>query len=278
MLSYPRKIITTSCRHGVCIRPVKVQINVRHKFPPLLCSASPGLSLTSMPCRPSSTRKPAFKAPAIRVPTIDRLKSIAADWNLQIEENDIHDLRGCMGSAVDSYRRIDELTNSSTSSPFAPVAKFPRIPGGFRPEAKDNFCNAWFMKTNIENAYQANNTHDESKAKRIQSSFQILKGRTIACKDTIAVAGVPMMNGSRMLEGYTPEIEATIVTRVLEAGGIIAGKAVAEDLCCSGSSFATAHGPVRNPWNEEFAAGGSSSGCGALVRKTRRAFLKAYEN
>jgi len=37
--------------------------------------------------------------------------------------------------------------------------------------------------------------------------------------------------------------------------------------CCSASSFATALGPVRNPWNEEYAAGGSSSGCGALVRK-----------
>lgn len=49
-------------------------------------------------------------------------------------------------------------------------------------------------------------------------------------------------------------------------GGVIAGKAVCEDLCCSGSSFATARGPVRNPHNEAFAAGGSSSGCGALVR------------
>lgn len=53
-------------------------------------------------------------------------------------------------------------------------------------------------------------------------------------------------------------------------GGVIAGKAVCEDLCCSGSSFATARGPVRNPHNEAFAAGGSSSGCGALVRHGQR--------
>jgi amidase len=50
-------------------------------------------------------------------------------------------------------------------------------------------------------------------------------------------------------------------------GGVIAGKAVCEDLCCSGSSFATALGPVRNPYNEDYAAGGSSSGCAALVRR-----------
>lgn len=87
----------------------------------------------------------------------------------------------------------------------------------------------------------------------------------MAVKDCVAVSGVPMMNGSRILEGYTPEFDATVVTRVLDAGGTIAGKAVAEDLCCSGSSFATALGPVRNPYNEKYAAGGSSSGCGALV-------------
>ena len=58
----------------------------------------------------------------------------------------------------------------------------------------------------------------------------LLEGKTVAIKDTIAVAGVPMMNGSRILEGYTPEFEATVVTRVLEAGGIIKGKATAEDL------------------------------------------------
>jgi amidase len=49
-------------------------------------------------------------------------------------------------------------------------------------------------------------------------------------------------------------------------GGVVAGKAACEDLCCSGSSFATARGPVRNPHNEEHCAGGSSSGCAALVR------------
>lgn len=45
-----------------------------------------------------------------------------------------------------------------------------------------------------------------------------LAGRTVAVKDSIAVAGVPMMNGSRILEGYTPDFDATVVTRVLDAG------------------------------------------------------------
>jgi amidase len=124
----------------------------------------------------------------------------------------------------------------------------------------------------------------------------------VAIKDSVPVAGVPMMNGSRILEGYTPDFDATVVSRVLaageqqampmelaycppqphvqepeasssathahahaHAGGTVAGKAACEDLCCSGSSFATALGPVRNPHDEAYCAGGSSSGCAALV-------------
>ena len=45
-----------------------------------------------------------------------------------------------------------------------------------------------------------------------------LSGKTVAIKDSVAVAGVPMMNGSRVLEGYMPEFDATVVTRILDAG------------------------------------------------------------
>jgi hypothetical protein len=47
-----------------------------------------------------------------------------------------------------------------------------------------------------------------------------LAGRSVAVKDSIAVAGVPMMNGSRILEGFIPDIDATVVTRVLDAGKV----------------------------------------------------------
>ena len=90
-------------------------------------------------------------------------------------------------------------------------------------------------------------------------------GQAVAIKDNICVAGVPMMNGSRLLEGYVPEIDATVVTRILEAGGTIAGKAACEDLCFSGGSHTCATGPIRNPHNPTHSAGGSSGGSAALV-------------
>ena len=67
-------------------------------------------------------------------------------------------------------------------------------------------------------------------------------------KDNICLAGVPMMNGASTLEGYTPDVDATVVTRILDAGGTIVGKAHCEYFCLSGGSHTNATGPVHNPW------------------------------
>jgi len=139
------------------------------------------------------------------------------------------------------YSRVDELVE-----PTLPV-KYPRTPG-FRPQPEDNPYNAWYWRTEIKG-----------------TASGLLAGKTIAIKDNVCVAGVPMMNGSNILEGYTPEIDATIVTRILDAGGTILGKAVCENFCYSGGSHTAATGPVRNPHDETRTTGGSSSGSGALV-------------
>jgi amidase len=74
-----------------------------------------------------------------------------------------------------------------------------------------------------------------------------------------------MMNGTVTLEGYVPDVDATIVTRILDAGGTILGKAVCESLCFSGGSHTSDTGPVRNPYDITRTTGGSSSGSAALV-------------
>ena len=68
-----------------------------------------------------------------------------------------------------------------------------------------------------------------------------------------------MMNGSHTLEGFVPDVDATVVSRILDAGGHIVGKSVCEYLCCSrGGSFTAATGPVVNPHNKTRMCGGSS--------------------
>lgn len=62
-------------------------------------------------------------------------------------------------------------------------------------------------------------------------------------------------------------MDATIITRILDAGGVITGKAVCENLSTSAASYTAASGPVSNPYAKSYSAGGSSSGTANLVAK-----------
>jgi amidase len=117
-----------------------------------------------------------------------------------------------------------------------------------KPATGDNPLGAWYVKTDIAPTGQGK-----------------LSGRSIAVKDTVLLAGVPLMGGSKILEGYVPDQDAEIVTRMLAAGGTITGKSVCEAYCLSGGSHTSDTGPVRNPHKPDHTSGGSSSGSGALV-------------
>ncbi|WP_432522316.1 amidase [Kineococcus sp. SYSU DK006] len=112
----------------------------------------------------------------------------------------------------------------------------------------DDPLGAWAVTTSIEGAADGP-----------------LAGRTVVVKDNVAVAGVPMVNGSSVLEGFVPGRDATVVTRLLAAGATITGKSTCENLCFSGASFTSWPRPVGNPWDPSRNAGGSSSGSAAIV-------------
>jgi amidase len=130
---------------------------------------------------------------------------------------------------------------------YVPAVTYPRTPG-YRPEGDENKYNAWYVKTTIKGAASGK-----------------LAGKTVAVKDNVCIAGVPMMNGASTLEGYVPDVDATIVTRMLDAGAMIAGKVHCECFCFSGGSHTGAYGPVHNPLKRGYSAGGSSSGSAAVV-------------
>jgi amidase len=160
---------------------------------------------------------------------------------LSLTESDTASFLALMKPSVDAYNVVDRLPD------HLPQVKYPRTPG-YRPSPEENKHNAWYYKTRIEGASQGK-----------------LKGKTVVLKDNIMLAGVPMMNGASTLEGYVPEIDATIVTRILDGGGTIVGKAHCEYFCVSGGSHTNATGPVHNPYKMGYSAGGSSSGSAVLV-------------
>lgn len=93
----------------------------------------------------------------------------------------------------------------------------------------------------------------------------MLQGKTLCLKDNIAMAEVPCLLGTASFTGWTPKTDATVVTRILNNGGIIAGKAVCENLSRGAASCTSATGPIDNPYAKGYCAGGSSSGTAALV-------------
>jgi amidase len=178
---------------------------------------------------------------SVRKPSIDDLRKAATAFHLTLSPEDLTSFWGLTDGVIASYRRLDELAEPR------PLVKYPRTTG-HRPGGEENKLNAWYWKCSIKGAPTGK-----------------LAGRKFAIKDNVCVAGIPMMNGTAVLEGYIPDIDATVVARILDAGGEIAGKAVCESLCFSGGSHTSDPMPVHNPHKRGYSAGGSSSGSGALV-------------
>ena len=180
-------------------------------------------------------------AMSVRRPTVDKLREVASGLGMSMSDRELLDYLQLMEANFLSYDRIDAMPDS------LPQVKYSRTPG-FRPDPHDNPMNVWYQKCEVRDA-----------------AGGALAGRKVVLKDNICLAGVPMMNGASTLEGYVPDVDATIVTRLLDAGATIVGKAHCEYFCLPGGSHTNATGPVHNPHKRGYMAGGSSSGCGALV-------------
>jgi len=178
---------------------------------------------------------------SIKRPNAEDVAELAASLHMNMSVEEAGEYLALMGGMFDAYDVIDELPN-----PLPPV-KYPRTPG-YKPAPEDNKYGAWAIKTEVKGAPSGK-----------------LAGRTVVLKDNVALAGVPMMNGSTTLEGFIPAADATIATRILDAGGTIVGKAVCEHFCLSGGSHTSDPAPVHNPLKMGYSAGGSSSGSAALV-------------
>jgi amidase len=175
-------------------------------------------------------------------PTRAQIRQAADTLGLSLDEPDVEEFTQMVGDTLERYYRALERMPQ-----HLPEVKYPRSPGT-RPAPEEDPLSAWYVRTTVEGAKRGK-----------------LKGKTVAIKDNISLAGVPMMNGASVLEGYVPEIDASVVTRILDAGGTILGKAHCEYFCYSGSSHTNAVATTRNPYNQDYTTGGSSSGCAALV-------------
>jgi len=175
----------------------------------------------------------------IRAPERADLERAAEAERLKVSPADID---GALVLLPGLFAGIEALL--PPDAPAAPVGRAVRE----RPLAEPDPCNAVVRRCHV-----------------VESARGPLAGKRIGLKDNISVAGVPLTCGSRFFDGFVPERDATVVRRILDAGGEIVAILNMEDLALTARGDNSAFGPVTNPHDPTRLAGGSSGGSAAAL-------------
>ncbi|MCE2488333.1 MAG: hypothetical protein J4F42_22700 [Desulfurellaceae bacterium] len=182
----------------------------------------------------------------VRMPTPQDLRDAGRRFGFDVHDEEVDGFSQYIREMLPAYRRLDELV-----APTVPV-KYPRRDFGARPATDDNRDNGWAWRCSIPGAPDGP-----------------LTGKTVGLKDHVRVAGIPMMNSSSLMEGYVPTEDATIVTRLLDAGAEIIGKVVNGSHCFDAIGLSIYPGPQpinpSGPATGRYCAGGSSNGSAVVV-------------
>ncbi len=120
-----------------------------------------------------------------------------------------------------------------------------------------------FLYVDTEGALAAADAVDGEIAMGVRRSP--LAGVPLALKDVLAMKGIPTTCGSRILEGWRPPYDATVVERLRAAGVVILGKTNMDEFAMGSSTEHSAYGPTHNPWDLERIPGGSGGGSAAAI-------------
>ncbi|EMD33904.1 hypothetical protein CERSUDRAFT_125669 [Gelatoporia subvermispora B] len=185
------------------------------------------------------------------LPTITRdvLQNTAAKIGIRVSEHLEEEFIETLAAARDAMEKVLQMDDFY---PIPDTNRYPRIDiQAVSPD--ENPMNAWATKVTVKDIQP-----DEA-------SLKILAGKRIVIKDNVCLAGVPCYLGTDVFSDWLPKTDATVVTRILEAGGTLIGKATCESFSAFGISNTSFLGPIGNPYDKTRSAGGSSSGCGVLI-------------
>lgn len=178
----------------------------------------------------------------LRPPTPAEIREIGAQFHMDLTDEEVADFAELMADKMGTYERIHQLDPTVREHVDATRRH------GERPTGEEDPYNAVVRRCHVDAGTDGS-----------------LAGLTVMFKDNIAVGGVEMTCGSSVLRGHVPEFDATIVERVLGAGGTVAGKTNMSAWAVSGTGELTETGPVLNPHDDTHLAGGSSGGSAVAV-------------
>lgn len=185
---------------------------------------------------------------AVKRPDPDELARIAETLHLPLSEQELASYAALADATLQSYTRLDELPDTFVEP------RYPLRGPGHAPDAEQNPNHGWVWRCSITGASEGS-----------------LAGVRVAVKDNVAVAGLPMRNGTPVMEGYVPREDATVVTRVLDAGGELVGKTAVPGLCWDGAGVTCYPEPQpENPYDAARLPGASSAG-NAVVQVNEQA-------
>jgi amidase len=173
----------------------------------------------------------------------DELHELARSWGFSVDDAEAEQLLAVAEAVFQSFDLLDSQERSSV----APVEAV-RDPGR-PPDAANDPLNAIVRLCRV----------------RAEGCEGVLSGMRLAVKDAVAIAGIPLTCGSRILQGYVPGEDSVVADRLLRAGGEVVAITNMDDLAFSGGGESSWYGPTLNPWDRGRTAGGSSSGSAAAL-------------
>ena len=177
-----------------------------------------------------------------RLPTAEDLLRLAETNYFELSEEELSAFQALIPGLFDNYELLDRMP-----MPREPIKYRDRDPG-YRPSRQEDPFNAVIRRCALRGAASGK-----------------LAGKRFGLKSNISVAGMPLTCGSLVLDGYAPETDATIVTRLLDAGAQVVANLNMDNFALSGAGNTSSYGAVLNPHNPEHLAGGSSGGSAAAL-------------
>jgi amidase len=173
----------------------------------------------------------------------DELHDLARSWGFSVDDAEAEQLLAVAEAVFQSF----DLLDSQERSAVEPVEAI-RDPG-HPPEDAEDPLNAIVRLCRV----------------RAEGCEGVLSGMRVAVKDSVAIAGIPLTCGSRILQGYVPAEDSVVADRLLRAGAEVVAITNMDDLAFSGGGESSWYGPTLNPWDHGRTAGGSSSGSAAAL-------------